>query len=71
MIEYYLHEHHPIGGNSGTQFLVAKAQNKNLDASFVKVSENRRDYYQNHGLKISLYLRWREELDPGVERLFF
>ncbi|NEP35320.1 sulfotransferase [Moorena sp. SIO3B2] len=70
MVEYYLHEHHPIGGNSGTQFLVAKAQNKNLDTSFAKVSENRRDYYQNHGLEISLDLRWREELDPDVERLF-
>ncbi|NET43658.1 sulfotransferase [Okeania sp. SIO2B3] len=70
MVEYYRHEHHPLGGNSGTQFLIAKAQKKNLDESVVKISENSRDYYQNHDLGISLDLRWREELDPSTERLF-
>ncbi|MEG4858189.1 hypothetical protein QUB75_10905 [Microcoleus sp. K1-B6] len=70
MVKYYQHEHHPVGGNNGTQFLIVKAQNKNTEEFLPKVSKRCSDYYQNHGLEITLDLRWRQELDPTVERLF-
>jgi hypothetical protein len=70
MLQYYQHEHHPLGGNSGTQSLVAKAQNKNIEEFLLKIPERYRDYYQNHGLEINLDMRWRQEIDPKVERLF-
>ncbi|WP_138505996.1 sulfotransferase [Nostoc sp. PA-18-2419] len=70
MLQYYQHEHHPLGGNNGTQFLVAKAQNKDLQRLLLNIQECNRDYYQNRGLEINLDLRWRQEIDPNVERLF-
>ncbi|MCL1465829.1 sulfotransferase [Argonema galeatum] len=70
MLKYYEHEHHPLGGNNGTQFLVAKAQREKIKDPFVKVGEYKKDYYENHELGIKLDLRWQKELDPSVERLF-
>ena len=70
MVKYYQHEHHPVGGNNGTQFLIVKAQNKNTEKFLPKVSKRCSDYYQNHGLEITLDLRWRQELDPTIKRLF-
>ncbi len=70
MVKYYQHEHHPVGGNNGTKFLIVKAQHKNTEEFLHKVSKRCSDYYQNHGLEITLDLRWHQELDPTVERLF-
>ncbi len=70
MLNYYQHEHHPLGGNNGTQFLVAKAQSEKIKNPFVSLSDRTRDYYQDHNLGITLDLRWKQELDPSVERLF-
>jgi hypothetical protein len=35
MLKYYQHEHHPLGGNSGTQFLVVRSQGEKLQNSMV------------------------------------
>ncbi len=70
MLHYYQQEHHPLGGNNGTQFLVTKAQRKKIKQPIVSLSEKNRYYYQEHSLGISLDLRWREELDPNSQRLF-
>jgi hypothetical protein len=70
MLHYYKHEHHPLGGNNGTQFLVTKAQSEKIKEPIVSISEKNRSYYQEHSLGISLDLRWREELDPHIQELF-
>lgn len=70
MLHYYQQEHHPLGGNNGTHFLVTKAQSEKIKEPIVSLSEKNRYYYQDHSLGISLDLRWREELDPSIQRLF-
>ncbi len=70
MIQYYQQEHHPLGGNDGTQFLVTKAQSKKIKEPIVSLSEKNRYYYQDRSLGISFDLRWREELDPNAQQLF-
>lgn len=70
MLHYYQQEHHPLGGNNGTQFLVTKAQSEKIKEPIVSLSEENRHYYQDHSLGISLDLRWREELDPHIQQLF-
>ncbi len=68
MLEYYHHEHHVLGGNMGTQSLVARG--RGIDSPYVQLSPQRADYYAHHPLGIRMDNRWREELDPAHERLF-
>lgn len=70
MLNYYQHEHHTLGGNSGTQFVVAKAQNKHQKEPYMMMHEHRLNYYQKHSLGITLDLRWKQELAPESLRLF-
>ncbi|MCP2729839.1 sulfotransferase family protein [Limnofasciculus baicalensis] len=70
MLHYYQQEHHPLGGNDGTQFLVTKAQTEKIKEPIVSLSEKNSYYYQDRSLGISLDLRWMEELDPNSKRLF-
>ena len=77
MLKFYESEHHPIGGNNGTQSLLIKVQKRKInDLSVLRQSRIKLDnypqmeYYKKHELGISLDLRWREELAPSVERLF-
>jgi hypothetical protein len=70
MLNYADCEHHVLGGNDGTQFLVAQAQRDRLQNSFVQLSERNRYYYENHSSGIALDLRWKHELDPAIAQLF-
>jgi Sulfotransferase family len=70
MLDYDRHEHHVLGGNNGTQFLVAQAQQEKIKAPFVSVPERSKNYYESHGSGITLDLRWKQELDPAIVRLF-
>jgi hypothetical protein len=70
MLQFYLTEHHPLGGNNGTQFLVAKAQMKDLSQSFIDLPKNRYRYYNIHPFNIDLDLRWVEELSPYALQRF-
>ena len=70
MLDFFQHEHHPLGGNNGTQFLVAKAQSDRIKSPYVRLSTRNRYYYEDHPLAIRIDLRWKKELDPAVERLF-
>ena len=70
MLNYDQHEHHVLGGNSGTQFLVAKSQSSNLTSPFVSLSDRNKYYYEKRDAAIALDLRWKKELDPAVETLF-
>jgi hypothetical protein len=65
MLRYEDAEHHPLGGNTGTQSVVARAAGQ-----LVKVPERGRSFYAplEHGFHLDL--RWREELPESVQRLF-
>lgn len=64
MLEFYRHEHHPLGGNNGTQFLVARAQYDDPDQAFVRLGERSNQYYATHTTGITLDLRWKTEMKP-------
>jgi transcription elongation factor Elf1 len=70
MLNYDQHEHHVLGGNNGTQFLVAQAQREKIKSPFVSLSDYNRQYYEGHGSKIALDLRWKHELNPSIANLF-
>jgi hypothetical protein len=70
MLTYDRHEHHVLGGNDGTQFLVAQSQAQQGKPPFVSLSERNRYYYEGHGSKITLDLRWQQELNPTIAHLF-
>ena len=70
MLAYERHEHHPLGGNNGTQYLVAKARFADPRQAFVSLPERSRDYYRRHRGAIALDLRWLEELAPEHRELF-
>lgn len=63
-------EYHLLGGNNGTQFWATRHQGQS-DPKFLKnMSEVNRHYYQHHQHKISLDLRWKQELSPEQQALF-
>ena len=70
MIKYFLHKHHPLGGNTGTQFLIIKAQENKENNSNIHLSERNEYYYSDHPLDIKLDLRWKEELSLNIKLLF-
>lgn len=67
MLDFAARPHHPLGGNNGTQFLVARQQSAD---SFVSLPNRTRDYYKDHSGGISLDLRWKRELKPEHAALF-
>jgi hypothetical protein len=70
MLRYSRGDHHVLGGNSGTQFIVAREQLDDPDAAFVSLNGRTRGYYENHPGGIELDLRWREELSAPHLALF-
>jgi hypothetical protein len=70
MLRYYDHEHHPLGGNTGTQSLIIKAQEENIKKQYIQLSERNKYYYSDHPLSIKLDLRWVKELSSNVIELF-
>ncbi len=67
MLHYYQHDHHPLGGNTGTQLLVIKSQQK--PHPYRQLSP-KNHYYEHHPLEIRLDLRWQKELAPAALHLF-
>lgn len=59
MTRFWEHDHHHIGGNSGTKTLVAKFQDNPEGYSKLPWSQ---DHYSNHPLAIKLDERWRTEM---------
>ncbi len=70
MLNFYQQEQHPLGGNDGTMLLVARGQKERGKEAYVNNSTWKIDYYRSHSLEIKLDERWKQELDPAVERLF-
>ena len=68
MLAFYRHAHHPLGGNNGTQFLVARHQGLSVDLAAPDARHG--CYYENHRAEIQLDLRWETELGPEALRLF-
>jgi hypothetical protein len=67
MLNFHQHEHHPLGGNCGTQFLAARTQRLHPEQMLI---DRTRAYYAQHPAEIRLDLRWRHELQPDIRRLF-
>jgi hypothetical protein len=60
MLTPWTTEQHPLGGNSGTQWLMARAQQS--DGSVLTLGDKTRDYYETHPPAIVFDERWRREL---------
>jgi hypothetical protein len=68
MLRYEAHAHHPLGGNTGTQSVVARAHQ--VRASLAEVPARSRSFYQELRGGFALDLRWRTELSSSVLALF-
>ena len=68
MLRYETHEHHPLGGNTGTQSVVARATD--IDSDLAQVPVRSRSYYEPLRGGFRLDLRWREELRANALAIF-
>jgi hypothetical protein len=66
MLNYWEFDHYNISGNSGTNSLIKKYKNHE-----VQIDENRddRSFYNNHPLSIKLDERWKNELTAEQKEL--
>lgn len=60
MLKFWLHEHHHIGGNSGTKSFLLKFQERSLHTL---LDNKKMAYYENHNFGIKLDERWKNELN--------
>jgi len=70
MLEFSRRDHHPLGGNNGAQYLVARERGDGAKGPCAQLSERNRAYYASHEAGIKLDTRWRGELDARVAELF-
>lgn len=70
MLRWFARAHHPLGGNNGTQTIVARAIGAADQAPAAQLLDTRRDYYAGHPFGIRLDRRWEQELDAATLRLF-
>lgn len=70
MLDYWTHEHHTLGGNKGTHFLVHR--HRGADAADARAAPivRQRDHYAGHGFGIDLDERWRDEMPQADLSLF-
>ena len=62
MLDISSKEHHPFGGNNGTQYLMSSGK--------ITLNERVKQYYEKHSGGIELDLRWKEELSNEHLNLF-
>ena len=70
MLAFQAHDHHPLGGNNGTQYQVARSKYSNPDQAFVSLGDRSREYYTSHPDGIALDLRWKTEFKQEHVDLF-
>ncbi len=75
MLRFWEAEQHPLGGNNGTQYLVARERAARAAAgegraSLLELGDRTRTYYGEHPPAIVLDLRWQRELSAGSLALF-
>jgi hypothetical protein len=63
MLDISSKEHHPFGGNDGTQYLMSTGK--------IALSERVKQYYETHPGGIELDLRWKEEMSNEHLNLFY
>ncbi|MCB9592633.1 MAG: sulfotransferase [Sandaracinaceae bacterium] len=68
MLAYESVPHHPLGGNTGTQSVVARAAS--IDSELAKIPNRSAGFYAGLRGGFSLDLRWRDELPDEVLRVF-
>lgn len=68
MLRYEAEPQHPLGGNTGTQSVVARAQS--IESEHAKVPARSESYYTSLAGGFSLDLRWRDELAPEALAVF-
>jgi hypothetical protein len=67
MLAFSSREHHPLGGNNGTQFLAARGQQGGVG---LEPGARSAAYYRDHPGAIRLDLRWKDEFAPDHAALF-
>lgn len=70
MLRFQSYDHHPLGGNNGTQYQVARSRHEDPGDAFVSLGDRSREYYEEHEDAIRLDLRWQEEMQPQHLALF-
>ncbi len=70
MLDFQSRAHHPLGGNSGAQYVAARPTLPDDAEPFVGLNERTRAYYESHPGEIRLDLRWRDELSEENAALF-
>ncbi len=61
MLEFWKHDHHNIGGNSGTKSMIGRY--RSIDELFLESLDSRKkECYSKHPLTIKEDLRWKDEL---------
>jgi len=81
MVDFYRGDHHVLGGNNGTQFLVNQGRSASglghigsPDLPWGQLGDRHGNYYQHPGQPsislIRLDLRWKEELPPEALQYF-
>ncbi len=70
MLAFRARDHHPLGGNTGTQFVAAGARRAATKSGSIQLTDRTRSYYRDHPGDIRLDLRWRDEMSPEHLALF-
>ncbi len=70
MLDFTAREHHPLGGNTGTQFVAAGADTAAAKNGSIQLTDRTQAYYGQHPGDIRLDLRWREEMASDQLALF-
>lgn len=63
-------ESHPLGGNTGTQFVAARGKVAHDPDAILKLTPRTHDYYAKHSGGIKLDLRWQTEMSAPHLALF-
>ena len=70
MLRFQHGDHHPLGGNLGTYYQVARTKVADPADTYLKPGPWGRDYYERHDAAIRLDLRWKRELSSAHRELF-
>lgn len=64
MMEFWKHDHHQIGGNTGTKSMILKYKKDNVTINNL-LDSRKKEYYKGHPLEIIPDFRWKEELNDS------
>jgi len=70
MLAFNEGESHPMGGNTGTQFVAARDKVADDPNAILKLTPRTHDYYAKHSGDIELDLRWKTEMSAPNLALF-